>query len=190
MITIGVHITPLTLPSADGRPIPVTGQCMEHDKYKGAGNEYCPSGGPIHAVAEGMIHSPAKENQHHNYCGSNGFNNRALAGHQEMNWPPPPPPPLIQDLHQNSRAYQLPEAPDPPQTPNNMTVAPVNQWGKYLWSPLRICNVTRTAYLPDIRGELHNNFPGLSGFGFHRKLIPTKTQQSIDKENEHNGRTV
>ena len=41
-----------------------------------------------------------------------------------------------------------------------------------------------------IQGEFRDNFPGLSDFGFCRKLARTKTQQGTDKASEHNGRTV
>ena len=41
-----------------------------------------------------------------------------------------------------------------------------------------------------IRGAFHDNFQGVSGFGFRRKLASTKTQQGTDKASKHNGRTV
>ena len=41
-----------------------------------------------------------------------------------------------------------------------------------------------------IRGELHNNFPVFSCFGFCRKLVRTKTEQGTDKASERNGRVL
>ena len=41
-----------------------------------------------------------------------------------------------------------------------------------------------------IREAFHNNFPRISAFGFRRKLAGMKTQQGIEKVNEHNGCTV
>ena len=41
--------------------------------------------------------------------------------------------------------------------------------------------------LPRIRGAFHDNFPGLSGFGFRRKSARTKTQQGTEKSIKHNG---
>ena len=42
----------------------------------------------------------------------------------------------------------------------------------------------------NIQGEFHDNLPGFLGFGFLRKLAPTKTQQVTDKSSKHNGHTA
>ena len=39
-------------------------------------------------------------------------------------------------------------------------------------------------------GAFHKNFPGLSGFGFCRKLASTIFQQGTEKASEHNRHTV
>ena len=41
-----------------------------------------------------------------------------------------------------------------------------------------------------IRGALHDNFPGVSGLGFFRKLLCTKTKQGTDKSSNHNRPTA
>ena len=42
----------------------------------------------------------------------------------------------------------------------------------------------------DLQGTFHNNFPGLLGFIFCRKLACMKTQQGTDKASENNGCTA
>ena len=41
-----------------------------------------------------------------------------------------------------------------------------------------------------MQGTLQDHFPGLSGFGFFRKLVRTKNKQGIDKAIKHNGLSV